>query len=126
MRRKKNIYTITVIPYLNLPVFSNLMYERYLTMSFKSPAGVSGWNLPNLKIRTTASMIIQDVCSGFQMCWQMGNFSLGCGHGHLEVLELGCIWSGRCPGYGACLVWLRDPGVGVQSVGLGVLGIQHS
>ena len=43
------------------------MHERYLTMSFKPPAGVTGWDLPHLKIRAKASRIIQDGCSGFKM-----------------------------------------------------------
>ncbi|MBZ3888994.1 Coiled-coil domain-containing protein 73 [Sciurus carolinensis] len=63
-------------------------------MSFKPPSGVSGWVLPHLKIGATASRIIQDGRCGFEMCWQMGSCSSGCGRGQQEVLEMGCSWSG--------------------------------
>ena len=56
-------------------------------MSFKPPAGVSGWDLPHLKIRATVSRIIQDGLSDFEMCWQMGSCNSGCGRGQQEVLE---------------------------------------
>ena len=35
---------------------------------------------------------------------------MGCGCGQLEVLEVGCSWSGRGPGGWVCFLRLRDPG----------------
>ena len=88
-------------------------------MSFKPPVGVSGWDLPHLKIGAMASRIIQDGHSGFEMCWQMGSCSSGCGRGQLEVLETGCGWPAgvlavRCVWCGCGILE-----AGVQSVGLG-------
>ena len=45
-----------------------------------------------------------------------GELQLRGGCGQLEVLEVGCGWSGRGPGGRVCLVWLWDPGSRLQSV----------
>ena len=108
------------------------MQERFLTVSFKFPAGVSGWDLPHLKLGSMASRIIQDGCSGFQMCWQMGSCSSGVdvvswrswrqnAVGPAVVLEVGCVLCGCGIQEAGCnqLVWV--PGDRAQSIGLGVL-----
>ena len=106
-------------------------------MSFKPPAGISGWDLPHLKIGTTASRIIQDGGSGFKMCLQMGSCSSGVdvvswrswrqdAVGQAGVLEVGCVCCVCRILEAGCNQSVWGPGDRAQSVGLGVLAAESS
>ena len=106
-------------------------------MSFKPPAGVSGWVLPHLKIGGKASRIIQDGRSGFEMCWQMGSCSSGVDMvswrswrrdavGPAGVLGVQCVWFSCGILEAGCNQSVWGPGDRTQSVGLGVLAAGSS
>ena len=101
-------------------------------MSFKPPAGISGWDLPHPKIGAMVSRIIQDGRSGFQMCWQMGSCSSGVdvvswrswrqdAVGPAGVLEVRCVWCDCGFLEAGCNPSVWGPDDRAQSVDLGVL-----
>ena len=113
------------------------MHERYLTLSFTLPAGISERNLPHLKIGAPASRIIQDGHSGFEMCWQMGAAAQGVDVvsrrswrrgvvGQAGVLEVGCVLCGFGILEVSCNQSVWGPGDRAQSVDLGVLAAGSS
>ena len=101
-------------------------------MSFKPPAGVSGWDLPHLKIGATASRIIQDGALTLKCVGKWGDAAQGVdviswrswrwdGVGQAGVLEVQCVWCGCGSLEAGCNQSVWVPSDRAQSVGLGVL-----